>query len=428
MSAVTVIPKLRDLDPGFVDEFLDSLSDEQALAILYSWEEWARPEQLAPPGSWRYWLIQAGRGFGKTRAGAEWIRDEVTNHKRQRVALIGRTAADVRDTMIEGESGLLSVFPPWQKPKYEPSKRRVTFHTGAIGIAYSGEEPDQLRGPQHDLGWCDELAAWKYEDAWDQFLFGLRIGKDPRCCITTTPRPVKIIRDLLKDVNTIVTRGSTYDNAHNLAPAFLDAIVKKYQGTRIGRQELNAELLEDNPDALWQRKNIDDHRLHKIPDGVNLTRIVVGVDPAVTSNKKSDDTGIVSAAKGDDGHYYVLADDTMKDTPKKWCEQAIKSYHTWEADRIIGEVNNGGDLVQTVLESIDHEIPYSAVRASRGKAVRAEPISSLYEKGLVHHIGNFASLEDQMCDWMPGEKSPDNMDALVWALTELSESTDVLVA
>lgn len=423
-----LLPRLREMDVETRLEALQWLTDEQAIAMLHTWKEWARPEQLPPAGDWRYWMIQAGRGFGKTRSGAEWIRDQVENHGRRRIALVGRTAADVRDTMVEGESGLLACFPPWNKPIYEPSKRRVTFSSGAIATTYSGEEPDQLRGPQHDCGWCDELAAWKYADAWDQFLFGLRLGTDPRCVITTTPRPVKLIRELLADPHIVITRGSTFDNRENLAPAFADAILKKYEGTRLGRQEIYAELLNDNPNAMWKRKDIDDRRLHKVPDGVELIRIVVGVDPAVTSKESSDHTGIIVAAEGSDGHYYVLADYTIKDTPKKWCEEAIKAYETWEADRIIGEVNNGGDLIQTVLESIKPDLPYSAVRASRGKVVRAEPISALYEQGKVHHIGSFATLEDQMCDWMPGEDSPDNMDALVWALTELHGDGDVLVA
>jgi len=421
--------RLRELEPEAIQSALKLLTPAQALAFLYDWDEWARPSQLYPEGKdWRYWLIKAGRGFGKTRTGAEAVKKVVYSGEAKRIALIGRTAADVRDTMIEGESGLLSVFPPWDQPVYVPSKRRVTFSNGAIATTYSAEEPDMLRGPQHDYGWCDELAAWNYPEAWDQFLFGLRLGRNPRAVITTTPRPTPIIKDLVKDPLTIVTNGSTYENIANLAPAFVSAIIKKYEGTRLGRQEINAEILEDNPDALWQRSMLDDLRLRAVPDMVQLIEVVVGVDPAVTSKQTSDSTGIVVAAKGSDGHYYVLNDATMHDTPKKWASAAIHQFHLWEADRIIGEVNNGGDLVKEVIEAVDHQVPFRGVRASRGKVTRAEPVSALYEKGLVHHIGMFHKMEDEMCDWTPGQKSPDRMDALVWALTELMGATDILIA
>jgi phage terminase large subunit-like protein len=420
--------QLSSISPVDAASAISALSDEQALAFLYDWKEWARENQIFPAGDWQYWLIKAGRGFGKSRTGAESVREAVCGLGCKRIALVGRTAADCRDTMIEGESGLLSVFPPWQRPIYEPSKRRITFHNGAIATAYSAEKPDALRGPQHDFAWCDELAAWKYDEAWDQLLFGLRLGVNPRAVISTTPRPTKIIREILKDPLTVVSSGTTYDNANNLAPSFLNAIIKKYEGTRLGRQEIQAELLEDNPEALWQRGNIDELRVKRIPTDVELVQMVVGVDPAVTSNKTSDSTGIVTAAKGDDGHYYVLGDATLKDTPKKWAGAAIHQYKLWEADYIIGEVNNGGDLVKEVIETVDQTVPFKSVRASRGKTTRAEPISALYEKGLVHHVGVFAKLEDEMCEWMPGEKSPDRMDALVWALTELLGASDILIA
>ncbi len=424
-----IVSDLTTLHPKEAAAAVNSLTDEQALAFLYDWDEWARWNQIMPSSlNWQYWLIQAGRGFGKTRTGAETVRKVVEGGQYKRIALVGRTAADCRDTMVEGESGILEVFPPHQRPKYEPSKRRITFHNGVKATTYSAEKPDSLRGPQHDFAWCDELAAWQYEEAWDQLLFGLRLGENPRAVITTTPRPTKIIRELMKDKLTVISRGNTYDNIDNLAPAFLNAIIKKYEGTRLGRQEIEAELLEDNPDALWSRSIIDDLRVRTVPEGVELVHVIVGVDPAVTNNKKSDSTGIVVAAKGSDSHFYVLSDKTTKDTPKEWAGAAIRQYHLWQADKIIGEVNNGGDLVAEVINTVDSTVAFGSVRASRGKIVRAEPISALYEKGIVHHVGIFGELEDEMCDWVPGEKSPDRMDALVWALTELLGSTDIFIA
>ncbi|AFV22779.1 hypothetical protein Mpsy_0568 [Methanolobus psychrophilus R15] len=387
----------------------------------YDWKFWARPNQLPPEGNWQYWLVLSGRGWGKSRVGAEWVRDRIESGKARRIALVAPTAADARDTMVEGESGILSVCPPWNRPVYEPSKRRLTWPSGAKALLFSAEEPDRLRGPQHDTAWCDEIAAWKYPDrTWDMLQFGLRLGDDPRAAITTTPRPIPLVKALLNDPNTHVTRGSTYENLSNLAPAFIDVIISRYEGTRLGRQELNAEILDDNPDALWTREMIEDARVSKVPD---LLRIVVGVDPAVTSNEASADTGIVVAAVDERGEYYVLGDYTIHSTPKKWAQEIIAAYYKHSADRVIGEVNNGGELVEYTLRTIDPNVSYRSVRASRGKQTRAEPISALYEQGKVHHVGSFPALEDQMCDWVPGEgSSPDRVDALVWALSELSRS------
>lgn len=384
----------------------------------YDWKFWARKNQLAPEGDWQYWLLLAGRGFGKTRCGAEWVRERVESNLAKRIALVAPTAADARDTMVEGESGILAICPPWNKPQYEPSKRRLTWPSGAIATLFSAEEPERLRGPQHDTAWCDEIAAWKYpQETWDMLQFGLRLGDDPRCAITTTPKPIPLVKDILKNPVTAVTRGSTYDNITNLAPAFVDIIISKYEGTRLGRQELNAEILDDNPDALWQRSNIDDHRVSSIPE---LTRIVVGVDPAVTSKSGSDDTGIVVAGIDKRMHGYILGDYTCHTTPQKWAQEVIAAYHKHSADRIVGETNNGGEMVEHTLRTVDPGIPFKAVHASRGKQTRAEPISAYYEQGRIHHVGSFPALEDQMCDWVPGvSDSPDRVDALVWALTEL---------
>lgn len=402
-------------------KILSDISDDEVQQLEYDWKFWARPNQLAPEEDWQYWLLLAGRGFGKSRCGAEWIRDRVESGKARRIALVAPTAADARDTMVEGESGILSVCPPWNRPVYEPSKRRLTWPSGAIALLFSAEEPDRLRGPQHDTAWCDEIAAWKYPDrTWDMLQFGLRLGDDPRAAITTTPRPIPLVKALLNDESTHVTRGSTYENLSNLAPAFIDVIISRYEGTRLGRQELNAEILDDNPEALWTRQIIEDARVSKVP---NLLRIVVGVDPAVTSNEASADTGIVVAAVDERGEYYVLGDYTIHSTPKKWAQEIIAAYYKHSADRVIGEVNNGGELVEYTLRTIDPNVSYRSVRASRGKQTRAEPISALYEQGKVHHVGSFPGLEDQMCEWVPGEgSSPDRVDALVWALSELSKS------
>lgn len=402
-------------------KILSELTDEEALQLEYDWKFWARPNQLAPEGNWRYWLACAGRGWGKTRVGSEWIRERVESGKARRIHLIAPTAADARDTMVEGDSGILSVCPPWNEPIYEPSKRRLTWPSGAMALLFSAEEPDRLRGPQCDTAWCDEIAAWKYpEKTWDMLQFGLRLGDDPRVAVTTTPRPIPLVKDILKNPITSVTKGSTYDNMSNLAPAFIEVIIAKYEGTRLGRQELNAEILDDNPEALWTRDVIEDNRVTKTPE---LVRIVVGVDPAVTSSSSADDTGIVVAGVDEKQHYYVLGDYTTHSTPKKWAQEVIAAYYKHSADRVIGEVNNGGELVEYTLRTIDPLVSYRSVRASRGKQVRAEPVSALYEQGKVHHVGSFPALEDQMCEWVPGEgKSPDRVDALVWALSELSKS------
>ena len=340
----------------------------------------------------------------------------------KRVGLIAPTAADARDVMVEGESGILACSPPDFRPLYEPSKRRLTWPNGAVATLYSAEEPDRLRGPQHDLIWADEPAAWKYPETWDMAMFGLRLGTDPRVIATTTPRPTRLIRDLVADPGTVVTRGTTYENARNLAPAFLAAIVKKYEGTRLGRQELNGEILDDNPGALWHRGVIENLRVREHPP---LLRIVVGVDPAVTSDPKSDETGIVVAGIAADGHCYVLEDASLQGTPLTWATAVKRVYDQYQADRVVAEKNNGGELVEANLRTVDRSLSYRGVWASRGKRTRAEPISSLYEQGRVHHVGAFPALEDQMCDWVPdsGDPSPDRMDALVWALTELTQST-----
>lgn len=409
-------------------EFVATLDDAESAQLHYLWEAWARDKQIEPAGKWTLWLILAGRGFGKTRTGAEFTRKRMESGKYGRWALVGRTTADVRDVMVEGESGILAISPPWFRPKYEPSKRRLTWPNGAIATTYSADEPDLLRGPQHDGFWADEVAAWQYEDAFDQLMFGLRLGKNPQGVITTTPRPTKLVKRLVKDKTVHVTVGTTFENKENLAPTFFTQVVGRYQNTRLGLQELFAQILADAQGALWKREEmIEQYRVTEYPD---LLRIVVGVDPAVAdpSSSKSEEaadenaeTGIVVAGIDGKGHGYVLDDKSLQASPLTWASEAVTAYKKYRADLVLGEKNNGGALVESNIRTVDKHISYKAVWASRGKYTRAEPIASFYEQGRVHHVGMFSLLEDQMCQWEPltGQKSPDRLDALVWALTEL---------
>ena len=412
ISEESVISRLLALDPNWYTD----LTEDQQRQAMWDWTLWARPKQLAPEGDWRVWLILAGRGFGKTRSGAEWVRQKVQQGQANRIALVGATAADVRDTMVEGESGLLRIFPTGERPRYEPSKRRITFHNGAKATTFSADEPDRLRGPNHDLAWCDEIAAWRYPDAWDQLIFGLRIGNDPRLVATTTPRPTKLIRQLVDRPDVAVTRGSTFENKANLAPTFLEEVMSRYEGTRLGRQELYAEILDDVEGALWNRQLIENARVNAYPD---LVRIVVGVDPAISSNETSAETGIVAGGIDQNGYGYVLDDRSVKGSPVEWANSAIALYHRCSADRIVVEANQGGDMVRHTLQTVESQIPIKMVHATRGKRTRAEPVSALYEQGKVFHVGAFPTLEDQMCSWTPDSASPDRLDALVWAVTEL---------
>ena len=398
------------------EKFLDNLSDDALRLLPYSWDFLARPTQKAPPGDWRIWLIMAGRGWGKTRCGAEWIREQVESGKARRIALVGRTSADVRDVMAEGPSGLVAVASPGMKPTYEPSKRRLIWPNGAVATMFSADEPNLLRGPQFDLGWCDELAAWKYTESFDQLMFGLRLGTDPRCIVTTTPRPVPVIRELMASKNVIITKGSTYENKSNLAPQFFEEIVKRYEGTALGRQELYAEVIDEMPGALWSREVLETCRPRFKPP--EMVRTVVAVDPSVEGTRN--ETGIVVCAQGEDGHGYVLADRSIMGSPDKWAKKVVRTFHEFKADRIVAEVNQGGEMVERVIRTIDPNVPYKKVRAAKGKIARAEPIAAFYEQGRVFHMEHFGKLEDQMCSYVPGEtKSPDRLDALVWGLSEI---------
>lgn len=389
------------------------------------WAETRRANQIAPPGNWRHWLVMAGRGFGKSRLGAEQTRMWIQEGEK-RLALIGPTMADVRDVMVEGESGLQECCHRYgMDSEYIVSKRRVEFQNGAKAFLYSADEPNRLRGPQHSKAWCDEIGAWRYgEDAWANMDMGLRLGDNPQSIATSTPRITKLVRDLVKragdgDVDIALTRGTTWDNRGNLPEAFIRSVEARYAGTRLGRQELAGEFLEDVDGALWTLAMIEANRLTELPDGVSLDIVAVGVDPSASSGSESAETGIVVAARGSDGIGYVLADCSVRGTPLEWGTAAVNAYREHRADHVTPEVNNGGEMVTFTLRTIDPDLPISPVYASRGKATRAEPVSALYEQGRVRHIGTFPQLEDQMTTWVPGQTSPDRMDALVWALTDV---------
>ena len=365
----------------------------------------------------------AGRGFGKTRLGAEWLAAKAILHDGIRCAIVARTFQDVRQVCVEGVSGILGILKEYDAlDTWNKASGVIELKNGSIIQTFSADSPDSLRGPQFHYAWTDELAAWQYEDTWNQLQFGLRLGEHPQTVITTTPRPTKLIKALIKRDTTEVTRGSTFDNAANLSQTALLELQAKYGGTRLGQQELYGQILDDNPGALWRRATIDSARTQEHP---HLSRIVVGIDPAVTSGDDSDSTGIVVAGMSADGHYYVLDDVTLKASPQEWATKAVEVYEKYKADRIVAETNNGGDLVIHLLQQVNPSVSTKKVTATRGKQMRAEPIAALYEQGRVHHVGYFTELEDEMCEFEPGitKNSPDRMDALVWALTELSEGS-----
>ncbi|MFI5142968.1 MAG: DNA-packaging protein [Thermoanaerobaculales bacterium] len=420
--------RLAALPPERRRAVWDGLSEAEREQVAYCWPFWARREQLPPPGDWSVWLILTGRGWGKSRTGAAWVCGEVESGRRRRLALVARTTADVRDVLVEGESGILAISPPWNRPLWEPSKRRLSWPSnGAIASTYSGDEPDQLRGPAHDGAWCDELASWRFrDDAWSNLMFGLRLGSDPRAVVTTTPRPVKLIKELLADPHTVVTRGRTYDNLENLAPTFRRQVIARYEGTRKGRQELDGLVLEDAQGALWKREMLERNRVARAPD---LVRVVVAIDPSGTSSEGSDECGIGVAGLGSDGHGYVLDDRSAVMSPAQWGALAVHLHQVHKGDRIVAETNFGADMVEQTIRTvrdaedrpIGQNVPFKKLTASRGKAARAEPVSALYEQGKVHHVGAFPELEDELCSWEPnsGMRSPNRLDWLVWAFTEL---------
>ncbi|WP_235971072.1 DNA-packaging protein [Palleronia pontilimi] len=410
------------------EKFLTGLSDDQLLALPYLFDFWALDHQLPPQGAWRSWVILGGRGAGKTRAGAEWVRAQVEGPRpgdpgrARRMALVGETFDQVRDVMIFGDSGILACAPPDRAPEWQASKRRLVWPNGAQAQAFSAHEPEALRGPQFDAAWVDELAKWKRgQDVWDMLQFCLRLGDDPRQCVTTTPRNVDVLKQLLDNDSTVVTRATTFDNRAHLSATFLEEVVKRYGQSRLGQQELEGKLLQDVDGALWTHALLDGNRLRDKPD---LARVVVAVDPPASDGKSADTCGIVVAGVTPDGVGVVLEDCSVQGlSPSGWAQAAIAAFHRHDADRLIAEVNQGGNMVEQIIRQHDRTVSYRAVHASRGKSVRAEPVAALYEQGRVKHLGLFDKLEPQMTQMAvhgyQGTGSPDRVDALVWALSEL---------
>ena len=402
--------------PSTRANLLADLSEQEAAALEWDWRFWGRQNQFAPSGDWRTWLALAGRGFGKTEAGAQWIRERVKSGARS-IALVAETQKDLEEVMV---ARLLKISPPDEMPSVRYRPVRIKWPNGAEALGYNGTEPNQLRGPEFDTAWLDELAKYRYaRETWDMLQFTMRSGQDPRVFVTTTPKPISLLKELLKDPTTVVTRGSTFDNAANLAPSFIQAIKDKYDGTRLGRQELYAELLDEAEGALWTRSMIEQARfVGELPD---MVRIVVAVDPAITAKAESDETGIVVCGRGRDGLGYVFRDVSGRYSPGDWAKRVINLAQQLNADRIVAEGNQGGDMVRHTIQTQWPAAPVKIVHASRGKYARAEPVAALYEQNRVRHHGNLDMLEDQLVSWEPlsGLESPDRLDAMVWGLTEL---------
>ena len=420
-SVASSLASLPELERATI---LAEMTDPELLELEFDWKFWARQNQLAPESVWSVWLVLAGRGFGKTECGAQWIRQRVENGAMD-IALIAETQKDLDSVMVPR---LLSIYPEHERPVATFKPTKIKWTNGALAQGYNGTEPNQLRGPEFDTAWVDELAKYRYaRETWDMLQFTMRRGSDPRVMVTTTPRPIPVVKEILKDTTTAITRGSTFDNAGNLPPVFLERLKKRYSGTRLGRQELAAEMLEDLVGGLWNRDEIDRQRQTATPD---MRRVVIAIDPSGTAGEEDegDSIGIVAAGKGVDGRGYVLGDYTCKLGPNGWGRRAVAAYKKFGADRIVAERNFGGAMVEHVIRTIDKNVSYKEVTASRGKVVRAEPIAALYEQFKVSHVGEFPELEDQMCQMGPdgfiGEGSPDRVDALVWALTELLLGND----
>lgn len=402
------------------------------LALKYRWSLNARKEQYPDPdGKWTYWLYLAGRGTGKTRSGAETVRAWAESGKYQRIHLIAPTAGDVRRTMVEGESGILSVCPPWCRPTWSPANAELRWperedgKQPTVAYVFTAERPDRLRGPQCQALWADEVCSWQYPETWDMAMMGLRLGPEPKAVITSTPRPIKLLKEIMELPNLLISEGTTYDNQDNLASSFFTAIIKKYEGTRLGRQELLGQILTDNPAALFKRAWFDDFRRTRPGQ---QDRVYIAVDPAISSREDSDSVGIVAGSRSyasEPSEFFLLEDATVHAmTPAEWGAEVVKCYRRHKADKVIAEANNGGEMVEATIHNIDASVPVQLVYASRGKAIRAEPISTLAQKGRIHHVGFFANLEDECCEWDPSLKntpSPNRLDAYVWLFTALAD-------
>lgn len=424
--------------PEAISYIKNNLNARQAEQLLKDWSIFARKEQLPPKGDWFIWLFLGGRGAGKTRTGAEWIRRKVMEGAK-RIAFIGATAADVRDVMIEGESGILACCSDYDVdlkgnkmgvPIYEPSKRRLTWGNGAQVSAFSAEKPDRLRGPQHDTMWADEIAAWQYADAWNLAMFGLRLGEKPQVFVSTTPKPVKVLKDLIKNEGCTITRATTYDNKSNLAASFFKQIIRGYEGSPLGQQELMGEMLDAAETAFWDRERLNKSRLSRDQLNLNLVKIAIGVDPAVTAHENSDETGIIVAGIDQNNNGYILEDGSGKYKPLDWARKVVSLQKKWRVQTIIAEGNQGGDLVAANIRTVDPGAPVQIVRATRGKAARAEPVATLFYAERIFLLGNFPRLEEQMCTWEPYGKgaSPDRVDAMVWVFTYLMIDSGVFFA
>jgi phage terminase large subunit-like protein len=415
-----------------VDAFLGGLSDQALLALPWLFEFWALPHQLPPEGAWRTWVIMGGRGAGKTRAGAEWVRAQVEGARptdpgqASRIALVGETVDQVREVMVFGDSGIMACTPPDRRPVWEATRRRLVWPNGAVAQVFSAHDPDSLRGPQFDAAWADELAKWKRaEEAWDMLQFALRLGEHPRQVVTTTPQNIGVLKAILRNPSTVVTHAPTEANRAYLAASFLAEVRERYGGQRLGRQELDGLLLEDVEGALWTNACLDACKVDQVPD---LTRVVVAVDPPATGSNTSDECGIVVAGVVMEGEprdwcAYVLEDCSVAGSPQVWAEAAVAAFRRHGADRVVAEQNQGGAMVEAVLRQVDAFLPYRGVHASRGKTARAEPVAALYEQGRVKHKRGLVALEDQMArmtvQGYAGRGSPDRVDALVWAITDL---------
>jgi phage terminase large subunit-like protein len=427
MTRTSLSDELLGLAPDVRSAALKRLSHRQRRSLRTHWRLWAHDGQVPPDDGWHTWLIMAGRGFGKTRAGAEWVREVAEADATARIALVGASLGETRRVMVEGPSGLLAISPPRRRPAFEPSKRLLSWPNGATATLFSAGEPESLRGAQHSHAWGDELAKWdraggRAAGAWDNLLLGLRLGRAPRAVLTTTPRAVPLLKRLLGQPEVIVTRGTTAENKDNLAPGFFRAVRAQFGRSLLARQELEGELIDEVEGALWSRALLEDCR--EGAPSAPARRVVIGVDPPASA--EGDACGIVVCALGEDGLARVLADRSVRrPTPERWARAVAEAARAWQADRVVAEANNGGAMVRSVLHAADLALPVRLVHASRGKSARAEPVAALYECGRVRHVGQLPQLEDELCGLMAGGtyegpgRSPDRADALVWALSEL---------
>lgn len=401
------------------DQLFETLNPKEQELARYHWHMWARDNQIPPESNWKYWVCMAGRGWGKTRTGAQWVRHLVEEKGLTRIALVAPTAADVRDIMVNGESGIIACSPPWNRPEYQSSKRRVVWPNGAQAFMYSSEKPNRLRGPQHEAAWVDELTSLLRPETWDMLEFGNRLGENPQTLVTTTPKVAhKLLKKILKSERAEVSRGGMNENRKNLAPSFVDDMIKKYAGTRLGRQEIDGEFMDKIEGALWSDDFLRMDPM-KIPPGL-IDNIIVSIDPSATDDEETSECGIVVVGVDQELNGYVLEDASGSMSPNAWGKKGIDCYRKWKASKIVAEINHGGQMVEAILRGIDKRIPFKAVHASQGKRIRAEPVSALYEQRRIFHVGVFDNLEDEMISFNPEDRIPaDRVDALVWGFTEL---------